>query len=49
MILIFNTNLSAGTGISLPLYGVVNVSVDWDDGSGLESFTTTGNKVHTYS
>jgi surface protein len=36
------------TQISLPLYENVNVSVDWGDGN-IESFTTSGNKIHTYT
>ena len=47
-ILEFNTNLSSGTSISLPLYGVVNVSVDWGDGFS-DSYNTNGDKSHTYS
>ncbi len=48
MSLEFNTNLSSGTTIILPLYGTVNVSVDWGDGN-TEPFTTEGNKGHTYA
>lgn len=48
MTLEFNTNLSAGTTVTLPLNGTVNVTVDWGDGS-TEPFTTTGNKNHTYA
>ena len=48
MVLEFNTNLSAGTTVTLPLYGTVDVTVDWGDGS-TESFTGTGNKDHTYA
>ena len=49
MTLQFNTNLSAGTTITLPLYGTVNVTVDWGDGSNTDNYTTTGNKTHTYA
>ncbi|MCB2194259.1 MAG: BspA family leucine-rich repeat surface protein [Bacteroidetes bacterium] len=48
MILEFNTNLSTGTTVTLPLYGTVDVTVDWGDGN-TESFTSTGNKDHTYT
>ncbi len=48
MTLEFNTNLSGGTTVTLPLYGTVNVTVDWGD-SNSEPFTTTGNKDHTYA
>jgi len=37
-----------GSTIKLPLYGSVNVTVDWGDGSSQEVFTTEGNKPHTY-
>jgi len=46
----FNTNLSDGTTITLPLYGTVNVTVDWGDPSpNNETFNTTGDKEHTYA
>ncbi len=48
MILKFNTNLSSGTTVTLPLDGSVNVTVDWGDGDN-EAFTTTGEKNHTYA
>ncbi|MFI0431034.1 BspA family leucine-rich repeat surface protein [Mariniflexile sp. HMF6888] len=48
MVLEFNTNLSAGTTITLPLNGTVDVSVDWGDGSS-ESTTNSANLSHTYS
>jgi len=48
MILQFNTNLSAGTTITLPLYGTVAVTVDWGDGTSNDNYTTTGCKTHTY-
>lgn len=48
MRLVFDTTLSSGTTIEIPLNGTVNVSVDWGDGI-VESFTTTGYKPHTYS
>jgi len=37
-----------GGEITLPLSGTVNVNVNWGDGSEIETFTTTGNKNHTY-
>ncbi len=41
---------SANYTIGLPLYGSpMNVVVDWGDGSSAESFTTTGEKTHSYS
>ncbi|MDD3861002.1 MAG: BspA family leucine-rich repeat surface protein, partial [Bacteroidales bacterium] len=48
MILEFNTNLSEGKTITLPLYGIVDVIVDWGDGNS-EQFTSEGNKEHTYN
>ncbi|MBN1927285.1 MAG: BspA family leucine-rich repeat surface protein [Prolixibacteraceae bacterium] len=44
----YNTNLSAGTNIKLPLYTNVNVSVNWGDGN-TDVFTTDGNHEHTYA
>jgi len=49
MVLNYNTNLSAGTEIALPLHDNVNVIVDWGDGSLPEPFTTDGPHSHTYS
>ena len=48
MQLVFNTNLSAGTTVTLPLYSSVNVSVNWGDGN-TENITTTGNHDHIYA
>jgi len=48
MILEYNTNLSDGTTIILPLSGTVDVSVNWGDGN-VEQFTTAGNKTHSYT
>ena len=50
MILVFNTEALNATGleVTLPLYGNVNVDVDWGDENS-ETFTTTGNKTHAYS
>jgi hypothetical protein len=33
MVLEFNTALSTGTTVAIPLYGTVNVTVDWGDGT----------------
>ena len=49
MTLEFNTNLSDGTTITLPLYGTVNVTVDWGDSGPTNAYTTTGDKEHTFS
>lgn len=49
MVLWFNTGLSDGTTVTLPLRGDVDISVDWGDGSEPESVTTEGNLEHTYS
>jgi len=48
MTLEFNTNLSGGTTITLPLYGTVNCTVDWGDDNS-EPFNTAGDKTHTYA
>jgi surface protein len=48
MVLEFNTNLSTGTTIEIPLGGTVDVTIDWGDGD-VENFTTTGYKEHTYA
>jgi len=49
MTLQFNTTLSAGTTVTLPLYETVNVTVDWGDSGPTNAYTTTGNKDHTYT
>jgi surface protein len=49
MTLEFNTNLGAGTTITLPLYGAVNVTVDWGDSGPTDAYSTAGDKNHTYS
>ena len=49
MVLVFNTNMSSGTTVTLPLQGTVNVTVDWGDGTGTEDFTTAGNRDHIYA
>ncbi len=48
MVLEFNTNLSTGTTITLPLDGTVDLTVDWGDGNS-ESTTNSANLSHTYS
>ena len=48
MVLEFNTALSAGTTVTLPLQGTVNVTVAWGDGI-TETFTVRGEKSHTYA
>ena len=48
MQLVFNTNLSAGTTITLPLQGTVDVTVDWGDGNN-KICTTAGNQDHIYT
>ena len=35
--------------ITLPLYGIVDVLINWGDTSTLYPYTTTGDKTHTYS
>jgi len=49
MILKYNTNYgTANQTVSLPLYGTVNVSVNWGDGA-TSATTSTGELSHTYS
>jgi surface protein len=48
MLLEFNTNLSSGTTITLPLNGTVDVTVFWGDGTS-ESTTSSADLSHTYS
>ncbi|MGL1937091.1 MAG: BspA family leucine-rich repeat surface protein [Fibrobacterales bacterium] len=48
MVLVFDTQLSSGTTVTLPLHGTVDVTVDWGDGTS-EQFTTDGNRDHTYA
>jgi surface protein len=50
MILIFDTNLSEGTTVTILLGGgTVNVTVDWGDLSTPETITTSGAHNHTYA
>ena len=48
MELVFTTT-DANQIIELPLYGTVNCTVDWNDGSTPETYTTTGLMPHTYA
>lgn len=48
MVLHYNTNLSQGTTIALPLYGNVDVIVVWGDGS-TQAINTEGYHEHTYT
>ena len=48
MVLKIDTTKSAGTDFILPLFGTVDVEVDWGDGT-VETFTTAGERTHTYA
>ena len=48
LVFVYNTRLSSGTTVAVPLKEPVDVSVDWGDGSS-EDFTTGGTKSHTYT
>lgn len=51
MTLVVNTNNATGTQVQLPLSvggGLVNVDVDWGDGT-VETITTSGFALHTYA
>lgn len=49
MTLVYKTS-SPNAIITLPLRGaVVNVAIDWGDGSSLETMSVQGNATHTYS
>jgi len=49
MILVFDTSKTSGSPTAgIMLGGIVNVEVDWDDGT-IETFTSTGLKSHTYA
>ncbi|MDC0584655.1 BspA family leucine-rich repeat surface protein [Bacteroidales bacterium] len=47
MVLVYNTNLADGTTITLPLYGIVDVTVNWGDET-IETITSQGLHNHTY-
>jgi surface protein len=51
MLLTFDMSLTSSSikQIDLPLDGIVNVVVDWGDGSPTESFTTPSQPIHTYA
>lgn len=40
---------TVNTKIAVPLWGAVNASIDWGDGSPAETVTTTKNVEHTYA
>ncbi len=48
MELVFNFSTSPTT-VQLPLYDTVNVTVDWGDGTAVDTFTTIGDKSHTFN
>jgi len=48
MQLVFTTTAD-NQSIELPLYGTVNCTVDWGDGSATEDFTIAGDKAHTFA
>ncbi len=48
MVLEFNTNISDGTTITLPLNGTVDVTVNWGDETS-NAYTAGGNQEHTYA
>ena len=43
------TTTADGNYIKLPLYGTVDCTVDWGDGSATETFNTTGQKRHIFA
>jgi surface protein len=48
MLIEVDTNLIAGTTVTLPLRGTVDVNVDWGDGQ-TSTATTSGDLQHTYA
>jgi surface protein len=46
--LVFDTSLAAGTNVSVPLAGTVNVRIFWGDGT-MDNTTTAGDFSHTYA
>ena len=46
MVLTVDTTLGAGTSVTLPLWGTVDVSIDWGDGS---TTTDSGRVTHEYA
>ena len=43
-----NTQYVTGTTVEIPMYGTVDVTVDWGD-NNIDTYTTTGQKEHTYA
>lgn len=41
--------VTPNTEISLPLYGTVNVKVNWGDGSAVQTFINEGDRSHTFA
>ena len=48
MILNIDTTKSTSTDFILPLFGTVDVTVDWGDGT-VETYTSAGERTHTYA
>ncbi len=50
MVLIFDTRAPGASGleVTLPLYGTVNATVNWGDGSS-DTYNTSGAKTHAYA
>ena len=48
LVLVYDTSLAAGEDVEIPLFGTVNVSVDWGDAQS-DDYTTAGVKAHTYA
>ena len=48
MQLVFTTSAD-GQSVYLPLNGTVNCTVDWGDGSPSQDYTSSGDKIHTYT
>ena len=46
--LVFDTSLSAGTTVEVPLNGTADCTVDWGDGN-TDSYAAAGNRQHTYA
>jgi len=46
--LVFDTTLSTGTTVEVPLNGTVDATVDWGDGN-TDSYAAAGNRQHTYA
>lgn len=48
MQMVFNFSTSPTT-VQLPLYGTVNAMVEWGDSTVVDTFTTAGDKSHTFN